>query len=96
MHHRNKVVERNNFYLKNHCNARVTTCMICRAPKYAILNVPYAINEYLFSICKDFGDSIHHLKFVVVFMGVVFLLLGERGSVFYQYCINSYKNPFSS
>lgn len=89
MHHRNKVVERNNFYLKNHCNARVTTCMICRAPKYAILNVPYAINEYLFSICKDFGDSIHHLKFVVVFMGVVFFIIGGEGlcilSVLHQF-----------
>lgn len=79
MHHRNKDVERNNFYLKNHCNARVKTGMICRAPKYAILNVPYAINEYLLSICKDFGDSIHHLKVVVVvfYEGCFFIIGGE-------------------
>lgn len=89
MHHRNKVVERNTFYLKNHCNARVTTCMICRAPKYAILNVPYALNEYLLSICKYFGDSIHHLKFVVVFYGGCFFIIGGEGlcilSVLHQF-----------
>lgn len=66
MYYRNKVVECNNFYLKNYCNVCVKIGMICRVLKYVILNVLYVINEYLLSICKDFGDSIYYLKVVVV------------------------------